>query len=171
MRLFIKEREEYAQRMFIEGNNYYCAKGRSQDYSKALEYYLKASELGHVDATYMVGLMYNNGYGAPQDYSEAIKYYLRASDMGHSEASYKMGKFHFNRKQYVEALSYYVKAGQQGNPDGFFDAGRMTANGLGTEMDIPNAVNYIIKAGELEARFADLNGWMAESDASDLRFP
>lgn len=48
--------------------------GMSKDYSKALEYFKKASELGNSAAMNYIGVMYQEGIGVEKDINTAIKY-------------------------------------------------------------------------------------------------
>jgi len=92
----LKEREEDIQHIFIEGYNYYNGTGRPQNYTKALEHFLKVCEMSHAGATSMIGYMYEKGRGVPKDYSEALKYYLKASGMGHAIATFNVGVMYEN---------------------------------------------------------------------------
>ena len=50
-----------------------------EDYKKSFEYYLKASELGDADATYVVGVLYKYGLGVDEDESKACEYLFKAT--------------------------------------------------------------------------------------------
>lgn len=61
--------------------------GLRTDDSKALDWWLQASEKGHVDASFSIGEMYSLGDGKiSKDLNLAIDYYLRAALHGHEDA-------------------------------------------------------------------------------------
>lgn len=49
-----------------------------KDYKKAIEWYMKATELKNMKAAYALGRMYEEGNGVPQDYEKAIEWYTKA---------------------------------------------------------------------------------------------
>ena len=55
--------------------------------SLALEWWNKASDQGHVDASFSIGMLYSLGDGdVPKDSKKAIDYYLLAVKAGHEDA-------------------------------------------------------------------------------------
>ncbi|WP_162983240.1 tetratricopeptide repeat protein, partial [Helicobacter mehlei] len=63
----------------------------NKDYSKALQYYQKAAEMGSANAYTDLGLMYAKGEGVAKDYSKALQYYQKAAEMGSADAYNKLG--------------------------------------------------------------------------------
>ncbi|KAG9061313.1 hypothetical protein KI688_007291 [Linnemannia hyalina] len=49
-----------------------------QDYSKALQWYLKASDAGNASAMFNIGFMYDDGRGVEQDDGKAMEWYTKA---------------------------------------------------------------------------------------------
>ena len=70
--------------------------GVKQDYSKAMEYYLKAAETGNSDALFNIGNLYRNGYGVKQDFSKAMECYLQSAQKGNSDALNNIGTLYEN---------------------------------------------------------------------------
>ena len=68
------------------GNRYSISEGVEQNYTKAVEYYERAANLGNSDALYNLGVCYYKGYGVEQNYTKAIKYYERAANLGNFDA-------------------------------------------------------------------------------------
>lgn len=58
-----------------------------QDYKKAMEWYQKASKLGHHKAQLKIALMYCEGYGVLKSYKKAVTYVQKAYDGGETIAS------------------------------------------------------------------------------------
>ncbi len=59
---------------------------RAGDYGKAVYWYKKAAEQGHIQAQFMLGSMYYDGDGVRANLFEAVKWYHRAARQGHIQA-------------------------------------------------------------------------------------
>ena len=79
--------DEYAEELFLQGVQY----DMREEYEEAIEYFLKAADLGYVNAQYVLGWKYHFGDGIEQDYEEAAKYYQLAADQGHALAQTCIG--------------------------------------------------------------------------------
>ncbi|GET00901.1 Sel1 repeat family protein [Rhizophagus clarus] len=66
--------------------------GVDKDYSKAFEWYLKASNSGNPKGYYNVGKCYHYGMGTNINIKEAIIYYKKASDNGIDHANIELNK-------------------------------------------------------------------------------
>ena len=64
---------QQAEALFQEGEKYY----RKAIYKKAAECYLQATEAGHAEAQYTLGVYYRNGLGVSQDLQKARKWFKR----------------------------------------------------------------------------------------------
>jgi TPR repeat protein len=61
---------------------------------QAVEYYKKAASLGHVQASYNLGVYYAQGRGGlPKDPSRARQLFLQAADKGLLQAKAAIGAF------------------------------------------------------------------------------
>ena len=63
----------HANAQYSLGLMYEDGEGVPQDYSNAMEWYLKAANQGHAKAQHKLGGMYGNGRGVPEDYSKAME--------------------------------------------------------------------------------------------------
>nr|WP_275897254.1 tetratricopeptide repeat protein [Helicobacter suis] len=54
----------------------------SKNYSKAIEYYQKAADMGNAFACNNLGVMYENGTGVKRNKAIARQYYQKACNMG-----------------------------------------------------------------------------------------
>lgn len=59
-----------------------------QDYVEAYTLFSELMELGHIDATNNVAIMYQVGNGVPRDYVKAADLYLKAAKSGHVDAAF-----------------------------------------------------------------------------------
>ena len=79
--------KEYALAMFDLGVLYYTGRGVTEDYTKAVEWFRKAADIGFDrDAMYTLGYMYANGDGVTQDQNEAIRWMRLAAENGSDRA-------------------------------------------------------------------------------------
>lgn len=62
-----------------------------QDFSGALNWLRAASEQGHAEANFNLGIMYKNGRGVKQNDAEALMCYLTAAEQGYSIAQTVLG--------------------------------------------------------------------------------
>lgn len=85
-----------------------------QDYSKALEWSLRAANQGDAVAQYHLGLMYEAGEGVEQNYFEAAEWYEKAAYQGFVQAQNNLGAMYFKghgvRQSYNKALEWSGKA-------------------------------------------------------------
>ncbi len=68
------------------------APGIPRDLDKAATLYALAAEQGHVEATFQVGMAYQEGAGVVKDLGQAAKWFARAAGKGHARAQYQMGQ-------------------------------------------------------------------------------
>ena len=101
------ERMEKANRLFDEGNRH-C---RKKDWPTAWKCFFAAAEVGHADAQFKLGEMYEYARGVIKNCPEAVHWYTRAAEQGHVEAQYRLGHLFGNvipreelRKNEVKAL-------------------------------------------------------------------
>ncbi len=72
------------------GFSYLRGEGVTQDYGKALEYFLQADQAGDRQVQFSIGEMYEFGRGVKRDLVTAVKWYIKASQFGVSEATLKL---------------------------------------------------------------------------------
>ena len=56
--------------------------GVPQNYSKAIEYYSKAADIGNSTSFYNLGLLYEGGFGVVKNLPKASEFYEKAASMG-----------------------------------------------------------------------------------------
>jgi TPR repeat protein len=78
-----------------------------------------ATEQGHADAQFNLGVMYANGQGVPQDNKTTVKWYRLAAEQGHALAQGNLGtSYAFGTgvlKDYVRAHMWGSIAATNGN--------------------------------------------------------
>jgi len=94
-----------AKAMFVLGQMYSFGYGVKKDLAKALEFYRKAANLGHVPAQKEYGTALAIGDGTEQNVSEGLKWLFIASKAGHPAAQQYALRFskYMNRSVVFEA--------------------------------------------------------------------
>lgn len=131
-----REEQADAEALYEMGENYWEGRnGVSKNYVKAVEYYGKASDLGHIEAIYSLGYCYANGTGVEKDVSKAEKLLTYAIDHGHIQAAAKLGDYYYWGVVFPEdkAKGYrYLKyAADHGDAHSMAIVGRAFLSGIG----------------------------------------
>ena len=103
-----------AEAQFQLGEYYY--KGEKRDYGRALAWYLKAAEAGHLSAQKRAAEMYQSGKKIGKNVDEAARWWTLAAEQGDAEAQFLLGEHYSTgrRHEYGRALEYYKLAAEQG---------------------------------------------------------
>jgi serine/threonine-protein kinase len=116
---------------------------------------ITAANRGDPDAQNQLGVKYAQGEdGLPRDDIKAVEYYRKAANQGFAKAETNLGDMYFFGRggldqSYRDALSWYLKAAQQNVADAQFRVALMDEKGLGTEKDVPRAVQLFRSAADL----------------------
>lgn len=130
----------------------------NEDYSAALDWYLKAAELGSTPAMSNLGAMYYWGRGVEKDIELALEWTLKAANLGHVYAMNQYGYYLFEdnhlweliEKKYTDALAGYQAAAESGDPVAMYNIGQMYFGGLGgLNVSAETAIDWYRKAAEL----------------------
>ena len=135
--------------------------GTEQDYEKAVEWFLKSAQVGNKFAQYSLANLYYYGNGVEKDLSQAFLWYRKSSEQGQPYAPYAVAQM-YDKGEYVSqseetaqryykvALSGFLELESKGQADDnlYYKLGAMYKKGLGTEIDIPKAIEYFEKSAE-----------------------
>ena len=135
--------------------------GTEQDYAQSFEWFLKSAHEGNKFAQYSLANLYYYGNGVEKDLSQAFWWYRKLSEQGQPYASYAVAQM-YSKGEYVaenkETAQRYYKAAlsgfleleskDQADDNLYYKLGAMYKNGLGTEIDIPKAIEYFEKSTE-----------------------
>lgn len=136
-----------AEENYQEGMKYLSNISETTNKRKALEYFLKASNQGHDEADFQVGILYI--FGEPdimKNHKKAFGYIKKSAETGIVNAEYQLAECYMfgigiDRDE-KEALTYYEKASKQGflmADDRLCDAYRY---GFGVEKNFDKALEY-----------------------------
>lgn len=126
--------------------------GVSQDFEKALLWFMKAAEQGYANAQYNAGNMFYKGQGVKQDNSMAFSLFKKAADQGLPNSEYALGTCYYYghgiEKDYAQAFKWYMKAANHGFARAQSNLGVCYYYGHGVEKDYAQAVYWYQKAAE-----------------------
>jgi TPR repeat protein len=129
---------------------YFESKQLEPDYTRAAKWYLMAKDLGHIDATYCLGRLYELGLGVNQDYVYAFELYTIAKKGGLSEATFRLGNMYQSgfgvKVDYQQAFGCYTEASEQGNLDAQFKLGQMYAQGIFKSKNTLEALKWFTRS-------------------------
>lgn len=143
---------EPAQTLKNHAKSYYRGQGKEQNYSKALQLYLQAAQLGDAEAQYISGGMYLKGLGCTKDFAKAFKLLLEAAKNGKSSAESEqiLGQAFLLGsgvpKNYSKALHFYTLAAENGNRDAQNELAFMYFVGNGVEQNTEKGAALFKKA-------------------------
>jgi TPR repeat protein len=142
--------------------------GKTPNYAKAAQYFLRAANAGDDNAAYSYGVMLREGKGAPQDIVEAAHWLKRAADGGIIAGQVEYAIMLFNgdgvRKDESSAANILLTAAAHGNPIAQNRIAHLYVSGRALPRDLAKAAawNSFAKAGglqdpELDVATADLS--------------
>lgn len=107
--------------MFQAGLAYHEGNGVRQDFSRALEFYLKAARAGHSPSQARLAKLYQLGLGAGRDQRLALFWYQHAAGQGQRDAQYELGLIYFSgdgvERDAVQALQWASLAARAGHAE------------------------------------------------------
>ena len=99
--------------MHILGTYYYYGFYVQRYIFKAIEWFLKAAELGYSDSQYMLGMIYESLGEDDKQKMSAVHYYELASKQDHPYALYALGILAIEEERYRDAVIYLERAASQ----------------------------------------------------------
>jgi len=130
--------------------------GYPQDYTKALELYLRAAESGHASSYTCIGYLYEFGKGVEIDKKKAKHYWELAAIGGDMNARHNLGNNEIRAGSYDRALKHYMIAARGGCNDSLDQIKRGYSKGHVTKDDYMRALrSYQEYLGEIKSRQRD----------------
>ena len=124
--------DQEAERYFREA----AAAQKAGDPAKCLALREKAAELGHAEAQFQCGRMYDRGEGTPADKTKALRWYETAAEQGHVDAQFFCGVMYDagdgTARDRDKARVYFQMAAEQGDKE----AAQMLADLFGLQDDL-----------------------------------
>lgn len=110
-----------AQELYELAMKHIYGDGVPEDNDLAVKLLTKAYNMGHVEATYNLGICYHYGHGTNADLARAYELYLESANAGYGKGMVLIGRF-YNRGIYVaqdrrQAEYWLQKAMDSSDPD------------------------------------------------------
>lgn len=132
----------------IDIGKYFFDKQRTQDYKKAIEWYLKSAEQGDESAQNMVRQIYFK----LQDYDNLLKWCKKGIEQNQTDAKYTMGliflKGYGVEKNILKAKELYEKAAEDNDASTQYQLGRLYFDKNELQKDYKKAFYWTEKAAE-----------------------
>ncbi len=115
-----------AQELYELAMKYIYGDGVPENNELALKLLTQAHDMGHIEATYNLGICYHYGYGTGVDLEKAYNLYLESANGGYGKGMELVGRF-YNRGIYVkqdrrQAEDWLQKAMGSSDPDAVEEA-------------------------------------------------
>lgn len=121
---------------------------RAKRYQEAFDTYLQLANDGHVGSQVMVGWMLLQGLGVSADEQAASNWFSRAAALGSPQGSFYYGRYLTRTGRSAEARTYYRVGATAGYLPSMFWMGYSAARGVGTELNIDEALQYLSRAAK-----------------------
>ena len=130
--------------------------GLPRDYTKALELYHRAAELGHASAYVCIGYLFEFGKGVEVDKKKAKHYWELAAIGGDMNGRHNLGNNEIRAGNYDRALKHYIIAVKSGSSESLEQIKEGYSKGHVTKDDYMRALRaYQEYLGEIKSRQRD----------------
>ena len=85
-----------AQQLYELAMKHIYGEGVPEDNELATKLLIQAHDMGHIEATYNLGICYHYGFGTDVDLGKAFELYLEAANAGYGKGQELVGRF-YNR--------------------------------------------------------------------------
>ena len=123
-------------------HHYYGENGYPQDYTKALELWHRAAELGYSESCCNIGYAYEHGQGVVVDKSKANHYYELAAIGGNTTARCNLGIICRDSGNMDRALKHFMIAARGGDTESLTFIKRMYFFGDASKGDYTKALQF-----------------------------
>jgi TPR repeat protein len=124
--------------------------GVQKDPAKALKWFERANDVGHVAAAKIAGDMYFSGVGAPRDLKKAAALYREAAKLDYAPAQFAYGQMldrgDLGKPDVKQALAWYDHAAKYEHPGALYALGAAYEAGDGVVADPARALTYYQRA-------------------------
>lgn len=133
----------------VKQGGQYC---EEENYTKAVECFRKAAEMGDAEGQDDLGGMYLYGAGVQQNNQIALIWFRKSAAQGFAEGQYDVGyMYHYGlgvEQDYNEAYKWYSLAVKQGNTHAEKGMGDLYNSGNGVKQDYAEAAKWYQKAAQ-----------------------
>ena len=124
----------------------------TEEYDKALVWARKGAQMEHPIAQLTLGQIYDEGWGVEINHIEGLKWFEKSANGGNADAQNMVGNIYLNA-DYVKhdnkkAFKYYQMAASQDHLWGMCNLGYCYQEGIGTNVNIMSAEEWLRKAAD-----------------------
>ena len=145
------------------GKNLLHGRGVEKNPEKALEYFQKAAELGHIEAPGAIGYFYSAGLVVEKDDSKAAEWFLNGSEKGSALSKFNLGRLYLDGKGGLsdagKAMDLMEAAAALGLPEAHTALAEIFFRGLFNDQHLPDYVKAVphVKAAAASGEPAAIN--------------
>lgn len=133
------------------------------DYTKSQAVFKLLANAGYTPAYRYMGLSYENGLGVQRSATKMVWYYEKALEAGDYWSAYKLANHYYDAQDYTKAYNLFLKCASNENEyksDAMYRMGEMQEKGMGTEMNLAQAIQSYRKSVQYATRI-DCNARLA----------
>jgi hypothetical protein len=153
---------------YLSGQEAGTLADKQKQLARAVRWFRRAAENGHVPSQYRLATLYELGRGTPKNYTEASKWYQRAAEAGHVKAMHNLAVLLAQGQgvtpDHEAAAKWFQKAAEHGLADSQYNLAVLYERGFGVEQDTAKAYQWYA----LAARHGDRKA-MQRRDAVTVR--
>lgn len=128
---------------------YYSGQYVEKDELKAIEYYKRAAQLGHIQSQFILGCILIEGEDRiPPNPEQSIYWLTQAANAGLNDAQLALGVLYYEgisvEKDFIKARSYLQLATSLYGTNGSTILGEIYRDGLGVKQDYHQAMKYFL---------------------------
>jgi TPR repeat protein len=151
--LLTKEESKLARETFDLAVDHLIGRNnRENSPQKAVQLFLKAAEIGSLEAKWNLGLIYKDGIGVERNMEEARRWFEVAAGNGHPLAQYNLGLMYLigsgGESDLSKSIEYFTMSAEAGNPDAAFGLGELYLIGDAVTKSEEKALNWFMVAAE-----------------------
>ncbi len=150
-----KANDNLAEYIVILADMYSFGLGKKHDFELAFTLYLKAAELGNLEAMCDLGYMYLVGQGVDVDKEKSAYWYKKSADFGYVHSMRDIGQSYlFGEgvdKDGELAVKYFRLASENNYSHGTTDLAYCYLNGIGVDVDLSKAKELYLLALKQDA--------------------
>ncbi|BDP33383.1 tetratricopeptide repeat protein [Vibrio parahaemolyticus] len=142
--------QDYPLSHSYAGQFYLSSTGTKQDIPRAVEHFIRGTELGNADAMVNLGWQLIHGQGIEKDEKRAFELISAAADMNYPNAIYNLGWMYENgigtKQDYEMAIKLYQKSADLDDPSGTYNLAEMYEKGRGINANTEAALRLYKEA-------------------------
>lgn len=145
-----KANETVAEYVVILADMYSFGLGKKQSFETAFSLYLKAAELGNLEAMCDLGYMYLVGQGVGIDRQKSAYWFKKSADLGYVHSMRDIGQNYLHGEGVVQsgedAVCYFTLASENNYAHGTMDLAYCYLNGIGVQKDLQKVKELFLLA-------------------------